>query len=140
MITHTGDSHQIPSQKKTESKLQILEIVKDSNFEILQATLHTTHLLKLLDKMYKYEMDLIRTVGALERTRNAGWTDGQTDGVKPIDTPPPPPATTTTTSLYNDECCENCRTAYANNNFISKSESKSVICILMGEFQCPPNL
>ena len=34
MITHTSDSHQIPSQNKTKSKLQILKkIVKNSNFE-----------------------------------------------------------------------------------------------------------
>ena len=38
------------------------------------------HLLKLLDKMYKYEMDPTRTVDATERTRDAGWMDGQTDG------------------------------------------------------------
>ena len=47
-----------------------------------------THLLKLLDKMYKYEMDPTRTVGATERTqdvgRRDGRTDGRTDGVKPI--------------------------------------------------------
>ena len=67
MITHTSDSHQFPCQNKT-------------NFEILQETLHATHLLKLLDKMYKYEMDLTRTVGATERTRDAGRTDGRTDG------------------------------------------------------------
>ena len=38
--------------------------------------------------MYKYEMDPTRTVGATERTRDAGrtggQTDGQTDGIKPI--------------------------------------------------------
>ena len=42
--------------------------------------------------MYKYEMDPTRTVGATERTWEAGWTDGQTglrtdgrtDRVKPI--------------------------------------------------------
>ena len=34
------------------------------------------HLLKLLDKMYKYEMDPTRTVDATERTRDAGRTDG----------------------------------------------------------------
>ena len=34
----------------------------------------------LLDKMYKYEMDPTRTVGAAERTRHAGRTDGQMDG------------------------------------------------------------
>ena len=53
-----------------------------------------THLLRLLDKMYKYQIDPTRTVGTTERARDAGRTDGQmdgqTDGVKPI------------TSLYND--------------------------------------
>ena len=34
----------------------------------------------LLDKMYKYEMDPTRTVGATERTLDAGRMDGQTDG------------------------------------------------------------
>ena len=76
MISHTNDSHQIPSQNKTKSKLHIL---KNSNFDILQAPLHTTHLLKLLDKMYKYEKDPTRTVATTERTQNAGWTDGQMD-------------------------------------------------------------
>ena len=76
MITHTSDSHQIPSQNKTKSKLQFL---KNSNFEILQQTLHATHLLKLLDKMYKYEMDPTRIVGAIEWTRDAGWTDGRSE-------------------------------------------------------------
>ena len=47
---------------------------------MLQEMLHATHLLKLLDKMYKYEMDPTRTVGATERTRDAGRTDGRTDG------------------------------------------------------------
>ena len=49
--------------------------------EILQEPLYTTHLLKLLDKMYKYEMDSTRTLGATERTCDAGRTrDGRTDG------------------------------------------------------------
>ena len=30
--------------------------------------------------MYKYEMDPTRTVGATERTRDVGGTDGQADG------------------------------------------------------------
>ena len=42
----------------------------------------------LLDKMYKYEMDPTRRLGATERTLNAGrmdgrmdeWTDGPTNG------------------------------------------------------------
>ena len=43
-----------------------------------------THLLKLLGKMYKHEMDPTRTVGATERTRDVGRTDRRTDRVKPI--------------------------------------------------------
>ena len=53
---------------------------KKSNFEILQETSHTTPLLKLLDKMYKYEMDPTRTVDATELTQDAGRTEGWTDG------------------------------------------------------------
>ena len=41
---------------------------KNSNFEILQEALHVSHLLKMLDTMYKYEMDPTRTVGATEHT------------------------------------------------------------------------
>ena len=75
MITHTNDSHQIPSQNNTKSKLQIFK--KLPKLQIL----HETHLLKLLDKIYKYEMDPTRTVEATERTRDAGRTqDGRTDG------------------------------------------------------------
>ena len=77
MITYSSDSHQTPSQKKRKSKLQIWKIAKNSNFKILQETLHATHLLKLLDKIYKYEMDPARTVGATERTRDVGRTDGR---------------------------------------------------------------
>ena len=85
MITHSSDSHQIPSQNKTKSKLQFLKkIAKNSNFKILQETLHAAHLLKLLNKMCKYEKDPTRTVGATERTRDVGRTDRQMDGVKPI--------------------------------------------------------
>ena len=76
MITHTSDSHQIPSQCKTKPKLRILKNCKKFLFSILQETLHVTHLLKLLDKMYKYEMDLTSTIGTTERTRDAGRTDG----------------------------------------------------------------
>ena len=78
MITHTRDSHQI--QVKTSQSYKFKKIAKTFNFQILQENLHVTHLLKLLDKMCKYEMDPTRTVGVTERTRDAGWTDGQTDG------------------------------------------------------------
>ena len=42
--------------------------------------LHLAHLLKLHDNMYKYEMDPTRTLGITERTRDAGRTEGYTDG------------------------------------------------------------
>ena len=70
-------------------------------------TLHATHLLKLLYKMHKYEMDPTRTVEATERTQNAGWTrdgrtDGQTDGRSETNIPPPP------TTSYNKEFEQKC--------------------------------
>ena len=82
---HTLVIH-IRSQVKTRQSqsYKFYKIAQNSNFEILQNTLHTTHLLKLLDKMCKYEMDPTRTVGATEQTRDAGRTDGRTDRVKPI--------------------------------------------------------
>ena len=72
----------IRSQVKTRQSqsYKFEKIAKNSKFETLHATLYATHLLKLLDKMYKYEMDPTRTVGATEQTRDAG----QTDGLKPI--------------------------------------------------------
>ena len=72
----------IRSQVKTtqSQSYKFKKIAKTSNVEILQETLHATHLLKLLDKMYKYEMDPTRTVEATERTRDPGRTrDGQTE-------------------------------------------------------------
>ena len=47
-------------------------------------TLHATHLLKLLDKMYKYEMDSTGIIEDTERTRFCPQTDRQTDKVKPV--------------------------------------------------------
>ena len=61
MITHTSDSHQIPSQNKTKSKLQILKQLPK---------------IQLLDKMCKYEIDPTNTVSATEWTRDGGRTDG----------------------------------------------------------------
>ena len=55
---------------------------------MLKRALHATHLLKLLDKMYKYEMDPMSIVEDTERTRFCPQTDrrtdGQTDKVIPI--------------------------------------------------------
>ena len=66
----------IRSQVKTRQSqsYKFKKIAKNSNFAILQETLHATHLLVLLDKMCKYEMDPTRTVGATERTLDAGRT------------------------------------------------------------------
>ena len=76
-------------QDKVKVK-NLKKIAKNWNSEILQETLHVTHLLKLLGKMYKYEMNPTRTVGDTERTCDAGQTrdrrgmdrrtDGQTEG------------------------------------------------------------
>ena len=46
-----------------------------SNFWILKWALHATHLLKLLDKMCKYEMDLMSILEDTERTRFCPQTD-----------------------------------------------------------------
>ena len=75
MNTHTSDSHQSKQDKIKITNLK--KLAKNLNFEMLQETLHVTHLLKFIDKMCKYEMDPTRTVGATERTRDAGQTDGQ---------------------------------------------------------------
>ena len=81
----------IRTQVKTRQSYKFEKIAKNKNFENLPETLHAAHLLKLLNKMCKYEMDPTRTVGAIERTRDAGrtegQTDGRTDGVKPIYSP-----------------------------------------------------
>ena len=55
----------IRSQVKTRQSqsYKFKKIAKNSNLEILQDTLQGTHLLRLLDKMYKYEKDPTRTVG-----------------------------------------------------------------------------
>ena len=56
----------IGSQVKTiqSQSNKFKEFVKTSDFSILksQKPLHVTHLLKLLDKMCKYEMDLVSIV------------------------------------------------------------------------------
>ena len=70
----------IRSQVKTTQSQSYKIKKKCQKIEILQETLHATHLLKLLGKMYKYEMDPTRTVGATERTCVMwdGWMDGRT--------------------------------------------------------------
>ena len=48
--------------------------------KIAKISLHATHLLKLLDKMCKYEMDPMRILEDTERTRFCPQTDRRTDG------------------------------------------------------------
>ena len=76
MIIHTIESYWIPSQKKTKSNLQIYKIRQNSpNFLILKWALYATHLLELLDKMCKYEMDPMSIVEDTEWTRFCSQTD-----------------------------------------------------------------
>ena len=65
--------------KSKEDKVKVTNL-KNSNFWILKRALHATHLLKLLDKMCKYEMDPMSIVENTERTRFYGQTDRRTDG------------------------------------------------------------
>ena len=81
----------IRSKVKTRQSLsyKFEKIAKYWNFKILHKNFHTTHLLKLLGKMYKYEMDPTRTVGATEWIYDAGQTRGrQTDGRSETNIPP----------------------------------------------------
>ena len=90
MITHTIESYWIPSQKKTKSKLQILSIRQNFKFFNFETTiiLHATNLLKLLDKMCKYEMDPMSIVEDTERIQFCPHTDRQTDGQGETSIPP----------------------------------------------------
>ena len=95
MITYTTDSYQIPSQNKTKSKFKNLPKLK--NVWILKTTLHAIHLLELLDKMCKYEMDPTNIVEDAERAHFCpqtdrcmdGQIDRQMDMMKPVYPPPP---------------------------------------------------
>ena len=85
---HSEIPHAAPWLRR--SKLQILKNCQKFKFLNYARTLYMTHLLMLLDKMYKYEMEPTRTLGATERTRNAGWTDRRTDGRTEWNQYPPP--------------------------------------------------
>ena len=78
MITHIIESYWIQSQKKTSQSYKFKEFAKISNFLVLKQTLHATHLLKLLDKMFKYEMDPTSIVEDTERKRFCPQTDRRT--------------------------------------------------------------
>ena len=65
--------------KRQSQSYKFQKLAKNSNLEILQKPLHGTHLLKLLDKMCKYEMDPTNIVEDTEQTRFCPQTNGQTD-------------------------------------------------------------
>ena len=69
MITHT-----ISYWKSYKFK----EFAKISHFEILKQILHETHLLKLFEKRYKYEMETMSIVEDTELTRFCPQTDRRT--------------------------------------------------------------
>ena len=96
MITQTRDSHQIPSQSKTKSNLQILKNCQNnSNFGNLQETLHKTCLLKLLDKIINMkwiqpELLALQSRHGMRDGRTDRQIDGRTDGQSETNIPPPP--------------------------------------------------
>ena len=70
-------------KRRQSQSYKVKEFAKISNFLILKQTLQATHLLKVLDKMCKYEMDPMSIVEDTERTQILS-TDGQTAKVKPV--------------------------------------------------------
>ena len=75
-LSHVGSQ----VRRRQSQSYKFKEFAKMSIFQILKQTLHTTHLLKLLDKMFKYEMDPMSIFEDTERTRFCPHTDRQTDG------------------------------------------------------------
>ena len=84
LLNHIGSQ----VKRRQSQSYKFKEFAKITSVWILKQTLHATHLLKLLDKMCKYEMDLTSVVEDTERTRFCPQrdkrTDGQTDKVKPV--------------------------------------------------------
>ena len=81
MIPHPTPPHP-PITHTIDYKFQ--EFGEISKFFILKQPLPATHLLKLLDKICKHEMDPTSIVEDTERTRFCPQTDRQTDKVKPV--------------------------------------------------------
>ena len=68
--------------KSKEDKIKLTNLKNSPKFVfflILKPTLHVTHILKFLDKMCTYEMDLTSIVEDTERTRFCPQTDRWTD-------------------------------------------------------------
>ena len=68
-----------PKVKRRQSQsYKFKKFAKISNLWIFKQALYATHLLKLLDKMCKYEMDPMSIVEDTERTRFCPQTDRRT--------------------------------------------------------------
>ena len=83
----TDQKQQVKRRQSQTYKFK--KFAKISNFWILKRALHETHLLKLLDKMCKYEMDPMSIVEDTERTRFCPQMDRRTDGQGDTSIPPP---------------------------------------------------
>ena len=81
LSSHVGS--QVKRRQSQSDKFK--EFAKISIILILKQTLHETHILKLLDKMCKYKMDLTNIVEDTERTRFCPHTDKVTP-VYPLST------------------------------------------------------
>ena len=74
LLSHIGTQ----VKRRQSQSYKFKEFAKISNFWIWKQTLHATHLLKLLDKMCKYELDPTSIVEDTERTRFCPQTDRRT--------------------------------------------------------------
>ena len=83
-LSHIGSQ----VNRRQSQSYKFKEFAKISNFWILKQALHAIHLLKLLDKMCKYEMDPMSIVEDTERTRFCPQTDRRTDGQGETSIPP----------------------------------------------------
>ena len=77
MITHIHIRSQVKTKQSQSYKFKNID--KTSNVRTFQKALHATYRLKLLNKMYTYEMDPANIVEVTERTGICPQTDGQTD-------------------------------------------------------------
>ena len=73
---------------RQSERWNFIEIAKILNFRICHKTQHATHLLKLVDKICKYEMDAVSILDDTLRTRFCPQTDRWTDGQGETSVPP----------------------------------------------------
>ena len=80
-VDGSGSGGNWPKQqvkRRQSQSYKFKKFAKISNLWILKRALHATHILKLLDKMCKYEMDPMSIVEDTERTRFCPQTDRRT--------------------------------------------------------------